>query len=149
MNKKKNKVPLHPMERKISLKNMSDITWRIFRIMSEFVEGFEFLAQFRKEVTIFGSARLPKNSKWYKEAEKMGTILAKHGYTVITGGGPSIMEAGNKGAYGVDPNKELILMSLKARVFIIFLLAKSCLLPLPRPISFFLVVLARLMKLLK
>jgi len=107
MPKKKNKAPMHPMERKISLKNMSDITWRIFRIMSEFVEGFEFLAQFRKEVTIFGSARLPKNSKWYKEAEKMGTILAKHGYTVITGGGPSIMEAGNKGAYGVDPKKSI------------------------------------------
>jgi len=107
MPKSKTKLPMHPMERKIPLNRMSDITWRIFRIMSEFVEGFQFLSQFHKEVTIFGSARLPKGNKWVKEAERLGKILAKHGYTVITGGGPSIMEAANKGAHSVDPRKSI------------------------------------------
>ncbi|PIR94473.1 TIGR00730 family Rossman fold protein [Candidatus Falkowbacteria bacterium CG10_big_fil_rev_8_21_14_0_10_39_11] len=97
----------HPMERKISLKKMSDITWRIFRIMSEFVEGFQFLSDFRKEVTIFGSARLAPESKWCKEAEKLGELLAKGGYTVITGGGPGIMQAANKGAYKISPHKSV------------------------------------------
>jgi len=112
-NKKKNhyNLPAHkiptPSEEKIPLKKMSDITWRIFRIMSEFVEGFQFLSQFSKEVTIFGSTRLPENSKWCKEAEKMGKLLAQKGYTVITGGGPGIMQAANKGAYQIDPKKSV------------------------------------------
>jgi len=101
------KVPIHPMEYKMSLKKMSDITWRIFRIMSEFVEGFQFLSQFKKEVTIFGSARLPENNKWCKEAEKLGKLLAQKGYTVITGGGPGIMLAANKGAHSVNPAKSI------------------------------------------
>ena len=101
------KLPLHPMERKMSLKKMSDITWRIFRIMSEFVEGFQFLSQFKKEITIFGSARLPQNHKWCKEATKLGELLAKNGYTVITGGGPGIMEAANKGAHSINPKKSI------------------------------------------
>jgi hypothetical protein len=107
MPKKSNKVPMHPMERAIPLNKMSDITWRIFRIMAEFVEGFQFLSQFHKEVTIFGSARLELNTKWCNEAEKLGRLLAKNGYSVITGGGPGIMEAGNKGAYEVNPNKSI------------------------------------------
>ncbi|MCX6740001.1 MAG: TIGR00730 family Rossman fold protein [Candidatus Parcubacteria bacterium] len=107
MPKKSNKVPMHPMERAIPLNKMSDITWRIFRIMAEFVEGFQFLSQFHKEVTIFGSARLELNSKWCKEAEKLGKLLAKNGYSVITGGGPGIMEAGNKGAFEINPNKSI------------------------------------------
>lgn len=78
---------------------MADITWRIFRIMAEFVEGFQFLSTLEREVTIFGSARLAPGSKWYLEAEKMGAMLGKGGYTVITGGGPGIMEGANKGAY--------------------------------------------------
>ncbi|MCX6744539.1 MAG: TIGR00730 family Rossman fold protein [Candidatus Parcubacteria bacterium] len=105
--KKSNKVPMHPMERAIPLNKMSDITWRIFRIMSEFVEGFQFLSQFHKEVTIFGSARLDPKNKWCKEAEKLGKLLAKNGYTVITGGGPGIMEAANKGAYEENPGKSI------------------------------------------
>jgi uncharacterized protein (TIGR00730 family) len=73
-------------------------TWRIFRIMAEFVEGYQFLSGFKKEVTIFGSARFSPQNKWYKEAYKLGLLLGKNGYTTITGGGPGIMEAANKGA---------------------------------------------------
>ncbi len=99
------RVPLSTPEReelkKRGLKptNMSDITWRIFRIMAEFVEGFQFISTLDNEVTIFGSARTKTNEKWYQEAEKLGKMLAKNNYTVVTGGGPGIMEAANKGAY--------------------------------------------------
>lgn len=73
--------------------------WRIFRIMAEFVSGFEFLADLRREVTFFGSARFTEDDHWYKVAQKLGRMLAEHGFTVITGGGSGIMEAGNRGAY--------------------------------------------------
>lgn len=76
-----------------------DANWRIFRIMAEFVDGFEFLFPLRKEVTFFGSARFPEGTPWYEEARRLGRMLAEHGFTVITGGGPGIMEAGNRGAY--------------------------------------------------
>ena len=72
-------------------------SWRIFRIMGEFVEGFETLSQVTG-VTIFGSARSQPGSKDYARAEAMGRALAKAGYAVITGGGPGDMEAVNKGA---------------------------------------------------
>ncbi|PIT88226.1 MAG: hypothetical protein COU29_03085 [Candidatus Magasanikbacteria bacterium CG10_big_fil_rev_8_21_14_0_10_36_32] len=74
-------------------------SWRIFKIMSEFVEGYQFLDEFKREVTILGSARLPSNNKYYKITEQLGYLLAKNGFTVITGGGPGIMEAANKGAF--------------------------------------------------
>src|SRR3990170_3366195 len=73
-------------------------TWRIFKIMSEFVEGFEELSAIGPAVSIFGSARFPKNHTYYKMAEDIATLLAKDGYTIITGGGPGIMEAANRGA---------------------------------------------------
>jgi uncharacterized protein (TIGR00730 family) len=72
-------------------------TWRIFRIMGEFVEGFETLSRV-KGVAIFGSSRSQPGSPDYDRAEKMGRALAKAGYAVITGGGPGDMEAANKGA---------------------------------------------------
>ena len=78
---------------------LHDMTWRIFRIMSEFVEGFEFLSSLKREVTVFGSARLPSGSEWYEEARVLGELLAACGYTVVTGGGPGIMEAANRGAH--------------------------------------------------
>ena len=76
----------------------SGASWRIFRIMAEFIEGFEFLADLKKEVTFFGSARCDENNPYYKEAQKLGMLLGKAGFTIITGGGPGIMEAGNRGA---------------------------------------------------
>ncbi len=76
-----------------------DANWRIFRIMAEFISGFEFLAPLRKEVTFFGSARLTEDSPWYKQARELGQLLGEAGFTVITGGGPGIMEAGNRGAH--------------------------------------------------
>jgi uncharacterized protein (TIGR00730 family) len=75
-----------------------DPNWRIFRIMAEFVDGFTFLAALRRTVTIFGSARLPEDSPFYEAARELGRRIAEHGYTVVTGGGPGIMEAANRGA---------------------------------------------------
>lgn len=75
------------------------VSWRIFRVMSEFVDGYEFLSGLTKEVTVFGSARIQRGSRYYEEGEKLGRMLASEGYTTITGGGPGIMEAVNKGAH--------------------------------------------------
>lgn len=75
------------------------VSWRVFRIMSELVDGYEFLSDQHKEITIFGSARTKPGTRYYLEAEKLGRMLASEGYTTITGGGPGIMEGANKGAY--------------------------------------------------
>jgi uncharacterized protein (TIGR00730 family) len=72
--------------------------WRLFRIMAEFTEGFDELASVGPAVSIFGSARVKPDDKYYKLAEKTAKILAKAGFAVITGGGGGIMEAANKGA---------------------------------------------------
>lgn len=72
--------------------------WRVFRIMSEFVEGFEVLSQIAKAVSIFGSARTKPGTKYYKLGEEVAYYIAKAGYAVITGSGPGMMEAANKGA---------------------------------------------------
>ncbi|HUW83872.1 MAG TPA: TIGR00730 family Rossman fold protein [Phycisphaerae bacterium] len=74
-------------------------TWRVFRIMAEFVEGFELMANLGPAVSVFGSARSQPGQKYYRLAEQMGERLAKAGFGVITGGGPGIMEAANKGAF--------------------------------------------------
>ena len=74
-------------------------SWMIFKVMSEFVEGMEKLAKIGPCVTIFGSARTKPSHPYYKMAEEMAYQLVQHGYGVITGGGPGIMEAGNKGAH--------------------------------------------------
>jgi uncharacterized protein (TIGR00730 family) len=72
--------------------------WRVFRIMGEFVEGFDTLANVGPAVAIFGSARVPPGDPQYLAAERTGGLLAKAGLGVITGGGPGLMEAANKGA---------------------------------------------------
>ncbi len=73
--------------------------WRIFKIMGEFIEGFDELAHVPPGVSVFGSARLQPDNKYYSAAVETGRLLSKAGYAVITGGGPGIMEAGNKGAH--------------------------------------------------
>lgn len=73
-------------------------SWRLFKIMAEFVEGFELLPKVYPGVTIFGSARAERGSLEYQKAETLGRLLVKSGFSVITGGGPGIMEAANKGA---------------------------------------------------
>jgi uncharacterized protein (TIGR00730 family) len=72
--------------------------WRVLRIQAEFVDGFGALAELGKAVTIFGSARTKADDPFYKAAEKMGSLVAGRDTAVITGGGPGIMEAANKGA---------------------------------------------------
>src|SRR5215207_4452053 len=74
-------------------------TWRVFRIMGEFVEGFDEPAATTRGVSVFGSARVPVDSPYYAMAREAGALLAGAGFTVITGGGPGIMEAANRGAF--------------------------------------------------
>lgn len=72
--------------------------WRVFRIMAEFIDGFETLSKVGQAISIFGSSRLKPKDKYYKIATRAAYLLAKEGYAIITGGGPGIMEAANKGA---------------------------------------------------
>jgi uncharacterized protein (TIGR00730 family) len=74
-------------------------TWRVFRIMGEFVEGFDDLASVTRGVAIFGSARTPQEDPYFAAAQETAGLLAKAGFAVITGGGPGIMEAANHGAF--------------------------------------------------
>ena len=76
----------------------SQDSWRMFKIMAEVVEGFETLSRTRRCVSIFGSARTPRDHPLYAKTEEIARLLSEAGYGVITGGGPGIMEAGNKGA---------------------------------------------------
>ncbi len=73
-------------------------TWRMFHIMAEFVEGFDILPDVHPAVTIFGSARTPRESPEYRATEEMARLLVQYGFNIISGGGPGIMEAANKGA---------------------------------------------------
>ncbi|MGM5470223.1 TIGR00730 family Rossman fold protein [Flavobacteriaceae bacterium LMO-SS05] len=77
----------------------SNDSWAIFKIMGEFVNGYEKLSRIGPCVSIFGSARTKPNDKYYKLTEEIAEKIVEHGYGVITGGGPGIMEAGNKGAH--------------------------------------------------
>lgn len=80
-------------------------SWRVFQIMAEFVEGFEQLSRIRPAVSIFGSARTPADHPWFKKTEEVARLLSEAGFSVISGGGPGIMEAANRGAYeGPSPS---------------------------------------------
>jgi predicted Rossmann-fold nucleotide-binding protein len=73
--------------------------WKVFQIMSESVEGFERLAPIKPSVSIFGSARTPQDDPNYLKAEQVARLLSDSGFAVVSGGGPGIMEAANKGGY--------------------------------------------------
>ncbi len=73
-------------------------SWRLFHILAEFVEGFEALSEHHPSVSVFGSTRVKADDEVYIKAEKIGRLLAENGFGVITGGGPGVMEAANKGA---------------------------------------------------
>ncbi len=77
-------------------------SWKLFQIMAEFVEGFERLARIKPSVSIFGSARVLPDSPYYKLAEDIARSLSDSGFAVVSGGGPGIMEAVNKGAFAAN-----------------------------------------------
>ncbi len=82
----------------LSIEEAAQETWRVFRIMAEFVEGFEVMSRVGPAVSIFGSARTSPDDAMYATARRLGESLARAGLAVITGGGPGIMEAANRGA---------------------------------------------------
>lgn len=86
-------------EKQYVIDALAEDSWRMFRIIGEFVQGFEELADVGKAVTIFGSARLKEGHPFYQQAEELARDFSNKGYTILTGGGPGIMEAGNKGAF--------------------------------------------------
>ncbi len=92
-------TPDHRIAKVIEDKDEKISSWRIFKIMGEFVSGYEFLNNYDLAVSIFGSARRGFKDEIYKEAQTLGYKLAKLGFAVITGGGPGIMEAANRGAH--------------------------------------------------
>jgi hypothetical protein len=79
-----------------------DQSWRIFRIISEFTEGFDELSDLCDAISIFGSARLPSDHFYYQKTVELAELLSKEGFAIISGGGPGIMEAANKGAHQQD-----------------------------------------------
>ena len=93
---------MNGIEKQYVIDALAEDSWRMFRILGEFVQGFEELADIGKAVTIFGSARLKEDSETYKKTQELAAQLAKQGYTIVTGGGPGIMEAANRGAMDVD-----------------------------------------------
>lgn len=93
--------------------NQSD-TWRIFKIIGEFVDTIEEFKDVGPAVTIFGSAKFKPDNKYYKVTEELANKLAKKGFNIITGGGPGVMEAGNKGAF--DANNESMAIGLNIKL---------------------------------
>ena len=88
-------------DRKVRIRTQHDEdSWRTLRIQAEIVDGFENLRKLGPAVSIFGSARTDPKHEYYKQAQETGKLLAKAGFSVITGGGPGIMEAVNRGAHG-------------------------------------------------
>ncbi|MGA9855421.1 MAG: TIGR00730 family Rossman fold protein [Gammaproteobacteria bacterium] len=95
--KTEDKRPLHPQPENLDAIRSRE-SWKILRMMAEFVEGFEQLASIRPSVSIFGSARSMPEHPYYTLAEQISRVLSDAGFTVVTGGGPGLMEAANKGA---------------------------------------------------
>jgi uncharacterized protein (TIGR00730 family) len=89
----------HPALAPIDDKVLTRESWKVFQIMAEFVEGFEKLASIRPSVSIFGSARFQPDNPYYQLTEEIARALSDSGFSVVSGGGPGVMEAANKGAY--------------------------------------------------
>lgn len=102
MSDRKMRTQVQNANRKQWSKIKGENSWTMFKIMAEFVGGFETLNQLGPCVSIFGSARTKPHDKYYKEAVQIAKRLTEEGYGIITGGGPGIMEAGNKGAFDND-----------------------------------------------
>lgn len=95
----------HPSMQQMNDASLTRESWKIFQIMAEFVEGFERLAKIKPSVSIFGSARTPRDHPYYALAEEIALQLSDAGFSVVSGGGPGIMEAVNKGAFaGKSPS---------------------------------------------
>ncbi len=95
----------HPSLKPVNDTSLTRESWKIFQIMAEFVEGFERLSQIKPSVSIFGSARTPVDHPYYKLTEDIALMLSDAGFSVVSGGGPGIMEAANKGAFaGKSPS---------------------------------------------
>ncbi len=92
----------------------SSFHWRVFKVMAEFVDGWQFLADYKSIVTFFGSARLAEGEKWCEEARKLGKELALLRHDIVTGGGPGIMEAANRGAHEAHEDSRAQNMSADA-----------------------------------
>ncbi|MEN9433112.1 MAG: hypothetical protein RLZZ422_701 [Pseudomonadota bacterium] len=95
----------HPVLKPINDQELARESWKIFQIMGEFVEGFEKLARISPSVSIFGSARTKSDDPLYKLTEEIANKLSNAGFAVVSGGGPGLMEAANKGAFeGKSPS---------------------------------------------
>jgi uncharacterized protein (TIGR00730 family) len=96
---------MHKENKALTKKYIKDVksadVWSVFKILADFVKGFDELGELGPTVTIFGSARTQEDNLYYKKAQKLANMLASQGYNVMTGGGPGIMEAANRGAYEI------------------------------------------------
>lgn len=99
MNKRTDGSKQRPLTPNVNDSELSRESWKIFQVISEFVEGYERLFQIRPSVSVFGSSRAKPDSEFYQFAQTMAELLSNSGYSVVTGGGRGIMEASNKGAY--------------------------------------------------
>ena len=99
MNLPESELPWGEQQKSMPLDFRSSFHWRVFRIMAEFVDGWQFITDYKNTVSFLGSARFTEDNKWYQVARELGGMLAKRKIGVVTGGGPGIMEGGNRGAY--------------------------------------------------
>jgi len=93
-----NKLP-NPPRSPVDHSMLTRESWKIFQIMAEFVEGFEQLSSIKPSVSIFGSARTPEDHKYFKLTQEIAKDLSDAGFSIVTGGGPGLMEAGNRGGH--------------------------------------------------